>query len=185
MRFAAIPRLSSTCFCAVVSGGVQWAARRLPYRMTWPDSGVHFCFSEPEIFPISAVIRRDIGSITPPASVRSATPCVHSHLHRKRTKPSAQRACFNTPMISWPMRVRVRRAAIHDDLEPRQPRAAPGAKGGAKRLRFSDYNYMGPSGIENLHSVITHRTRNGKRWRSTNQRHRWFAAIFMGLIKHR
>lgn len=33
--------------------------------------------------------------------------------------------------------------------------------------------------IENLNSIITHRTRNVKRWSSSDQRHRWFAAIFL------
>ena len=78
--------------------------------------------------------------------------------------------------------------AIHDDLQPQQPRAAASLREGLNetltvlRLQLHETlrrSFKTSNLIENLNSVITHRTRNVKRWRSTDQRHRWFEAIFM------
>ena len=84
-------------------------------------------------------------------------------------------------------RTRKALVAIHDDLQPGQPRAAASLREGLHEtltvLRLPLHETLRRSFktsnlIENLNSVISHRTRNVKRWRSTNQRHRWFAAIF-------
>ena len=99
----------------------------------------------------------------------------------KRTKGLLQDA-YDQPDYA---RARKALVAIHDDLPPR---AAASLREGleetlmihrlqvhhALRRSFKTSNL-----IENLNSVITHRTRNVKRWRSSDQRHRWFGAIFM------
>ncbi len=77
---------------------------------------------------------------------------------------------------------------IHAELTHSCPKAAASLSEGleetltlhrlgiGKKLRDS---LKTTNNIENLNSIITHRTRNVKRWSSSDQRHRWFAAIFL------
>ena len=77
---------------------------------------------------------------------------------------------------------------IHDELSLSNPRAAASLSEGLedtltlhklgirKALRDS---LKTTNIIESLNSVLAHRSRNVKRWRSSHQRHRWCGTIFM------